>query len=120
MSLRFEKASVVQTKSERKMTLESTLSQLQSSIDQLKKQAKGCGIDLPNDRNHTLQHEAVKRNIFLALPHTQICASTERGPVGQKQEKNNSLSEKRRGRATRKDKKKQIRSKVRESLIPPY
>ena len=84
------------------MTLESTLSQLQSSIDQLKEQAKGCGIDLPNYyRNHNLQHEAVKRNIFLALPHTQISASTERGPVGQKQEKN-SMSEKRRGRATRK------------------
>ena len=72
MSLRFEKASFVQTQSERKMTLESTLSQLQSSIDQLKEQEKGYSIDLPDDRNHTLQHEAVKRNIFLVLPHTQI------------------------------------------------
>ena len=84
MSLRFEKASLVQTKSDGNMTLESTLAQLQSSIDQLKEQAKGCGIELANDRSHTLQHEAVKRNIFLALPHTQISASTERGPVGQK------------------------------------
>ena len=102
------------------MTIEDTISQLQSYILQLKEQAKSSGIDLSDDRNLTIQHEAIKQNLFLVLPHTQISTETERGAVGKNQEKNNKMSEKRRGRATRKEKKKQIRAKLREMLLPTF
>ena len=87
-----------------------TIAHSEASLSQLKQQVRIGGISLNRDPI-TMAPFEVKTKIVSDLPHTQINPEIDRGPVGKIQEKKTNMSEKRRARVNRKEKKKQLRAK---------
>ena len=107
-----------QQTNERNQSVALTIAQLEFSLAQLKQQVDGGVISRHDDGIATSPLEAKISNLVGDLPHTQLSAQTDRGHVGKMQVKNTTMSDKQRARATRKERKKQLRGKNRALLLP--